>query len=79
MPIGKGLKRMCVADKKVLFVKFSTGNLVELQKKNYAQNLGKAYLTDRKFAKFTEYINKSIKSKQADDLTSCNCYSCLNM
>ena len=35
MPIGKGLKRMCVADKK-LFVKFSTGNLVELQKKNYA-------------------------------------------
>ena len=36
MPIGKGLKRMCVADKKVLFVKFSTGNLVELQKKKYA-------------------------------------------
>ena len=36
MPIGKGLKRMCVDDKKVLLVKFSTGNLVESQKKNYA-------------------------------------------
>ena len=36
MPIGKGLKRMCVDDKKVLFVKFSTGSLVELQKENYA-------------------------------------------
>ena len=35
-------------------------------------------MTDQKCAWFTEYISKSIKSKLADDLTSCNYYSCLN-
>ena len=49
-----------------------------MQKKNGVQNVGKAYLTDRKCAEFTEYISKSIKSKLADDLASCNYYSCLN-
>ena len=42
-----------------------------MQKKNGVQNVGKAYLTDRKCAEFTEYISKSIKSKLADDLASC--------
>ena len=53
-------------------------NKKKKQKKNRVQNIGKAYLTDRKCAEFTEYISKSIKSKLADDLASHNYYSCLN-
>ena len=53
-------------------------DFLELQKKNDAQNLGKAYLTERKCAEFTEYIIETIKSKFARDLTSCN-YPYLNV
>ena len=73
MSIGKVLKWMCTDDKKALFMKFDTAyllakkerpfsdysDLLELQKKNGVQNIGKAYLTDQKCAKFTEYISKS--------------------
>ena len=59
---------MCTDDKKALFVKFNTAylipkkerpfhdyqDLLELQKKNRVQNIGKAYLTCQKCAEFTE-------------------------
>lgn len=92
-PIGKRLKRLGTDGKKVLSVKLITSyllankeipfinylDLLELKRKNDAQNIVKAYLTDRKCAKVTEYFFKSIKSKFAHDLTSCNYYYCLNV
>ena len=35
-------------------------------------------LTDCKYVEFTKYISKSNRLKLADDLASCNYYSCLN-
>ena len=34
-------------------------DLLELQKKNSVQNIGKVYLTDQKCAEFTGYSSKS--------------------
>ena len=68
--------------KKALFVKCNSAYLLpkkrrlsnhpyllELQKENRGQNIGKAYLNDQKWAEFTEYISQCIKSKLADVLT----------
>ena len=92
-PIGKRLKRLGTDGKKVFSVKLITSYLLankeipfinyldflELKKKSDAQNIAKAYLTDRKCAKVTEYLFKSIKAKFAHYLTSCNYYYCLNV
>ena len=92
-PIGKRLKRLGTDGKKMLSVKLITSYLLakkeipfinyldflELKKKNDAQNIVKAYLTDRKCAKVTECLFKSINAKFAHYLTSCNYYYCLNV
>ena len=79
-------------DKKALVIKFNTAyylaknerpfndypELLELQQKHGVRDIGKTYLTDKKYAEFSRYIAHVIRTKLENDLKSCNHFTCLN-
>ena len=91
-PIGRAMRRMAVKDRDSICKKFNVvyylakserpfsdyPDLLELNKKNGVNNLGRSYATSRSAAVFTDYIGKVQKDSFKKDIKKARFYTALS-